>query len=93
LSALFEQAQDFGLARRQVRMRRRRHSIFLHASDLAENPDHAVAALKRHGAHLIRDALPFRRQRDTSVVGAMRRPEQVTDEDFPASASLLGRKN
>ena len=50
-AALFEQAQDFDLAGRQVRMRGRR-SILVHAFDLAEDADDVVAVPEWHTADL-----------------------------------------
>jgi hypothetical protein len=91
-AAVFEQAQDLGLTRCQVWVRRRRFA-FLHFLDLAEDTDHVVASLERYRAHLDCDALAVRIEDDASVVRALRRPHQVPREDFATATPLLGRKN
>jgi hypothetical protein len=91
-AAMFEQAQDFDLARRQVRMHGR-SSILLYVFDLAEDADYVVAALERHTAHLHRDALSVGIQEDAPIVRALRGAHEVAEEELVPAAPILGSED
>src|SRR6476469_2778233 len=76
-AAVLEQAQHLALSWCQVRMRRRR-CIVLDIQYLPENTDHVAAALQRDSAEFDRDSLAVSADHDALVVGARRRPPQVT---------------
>ncbi len=91
-AALFEQAQDFDLAGRQVRMRGRR-SILVHVFDLAEDADDVVAVHEWHTADLHRDALSVGIQEDASIVRALRWAHEVAQEELVPTALILGSED
>ena len=81
-TAMLEQAEHFGLARRQVRMGRPRRCL-VDVGDLSEHADDVVTLDERDCAHLDPDPLAVSSDHDDLAVVRLPRPGEVSREDLP----------